>query len=197
MYLGFDMLKIGIGPSVRILLGLGVPANDSCWIAHKKPAFDYWQHQTFTAPFTNRNRATDLAVMLGLSGPMNTYLLTTLTVSSKQSKNTRKNWETNSFRLIPLPQLFLIKNSSRFTQTEWLLQLTPTLLSNTATYYSIGGGFVVKEAYQCKEKNSYKMCFSFLNRKTSDTWWLCHSENKKISDIVYENEKSMFRGGYS
>jgi hypothetical protein len=41
MYLGFDMLKIGIGPSSSHTLGLGVPANDSLLNCAQKPAFDY------------------------------------------------------------------------------------------------------------------------------------------------------------
>jgi L-serine dehydratase len=45
------------------------------------------------------------------------------------------------------------------------LQLTPTLLSN-ATYYSIGGGFVVKEERINAKKKIAINVLSFLNRKS-------------------------------
>jgi hypothetical protein len=54
--------------------------------------------------------------------------------------------------------LFLIKNSSRFTRTEWLLAYTNSVKQYSATYYSIGG-VLWKKAYQCKEKIAIKCAF--------------------------------------
>jgi L-serine dehydratase len=47
---------------------------------------------------------------------------------------------------------------------------------------------VVKRAYQCKEKIAIKCAFPFLIEKRQNCLTLAQ---KKISEIVYENEKSM------
>jgi hypothetical protein len=54
--------------------------------------------------------------------------------------------------------LFLIKNSSRFTRTEWLLAYTNSVKQYSATYYSIGL-CCERRAYQCKEKIAIKCAF--------------------------------------
>jgi L-serine dehydratase len=65
---------------------------------------------------------------------------------------------------------------------------TNSVKQYSATYYSIGGGFVVKKSVSMQRKNSYKMCFSFLNRKSVRATDFAIAKTKKISDIVYENE---------
>ncbi|MBC7417948.1 MAG: L-serine ammonia-lyase, partial [Pedobacter sp.] len=57
---------------------------------------------------------------------------------------------------------------------------------------SIGGGFVVKEErINAKKKIEIKREFPFPIDKAVDLLKYWTSENKKISEIVYENEKSM------
>jgi hypothetical protein len=63
--------------------------------------------------------------------------------------------------------------------------------TNSVKQYSATTLLVVdllwRRTYQCKEKIAIKCAFPFLIEKRLG---FCHSENK-ISDIVYENEKSM------
>jgi L-serine dehydratase len=60
---------------------------------------------------------------------------------------------------------------------------------HVATFYSIGGGFVVKRTRECQEENRNKTCFSIPTDKAVDV--LATVPPKTISEIVYENEKSI------
>jgi L-serine dehydratase len=60
------------------------------------------------------------------------------------------------------------------------------------TYYSIGGGFVVKEErVNAKKKSAIKCAFPYPIQTAEELLNYCHAQNRSISEIVYENEKSM------
>jgi L-serine dehydratase len=62
----------------------------------------------------------------------------------------------------------------------------------TSTFYSIGGGFVVKEErVNAKKKLAIKCAFPFLVENAADLLQYAITENKLISEIVYANEISM------
>ena len=75
------------------------------------------------------------------------------------------------------------------------LKFTAILLDTTeysSTYYSIGGGFVVvEERVNAKKKIEIKCAFPFPINKANELLNYTLQEKKKISEIVYENEKSM------
>jgi L-serine dehydratase len=59
-----------------------------------------------------------------------------------------------------------------------------------STFYSIGGGFVVKEErINAKKKIEIKCAFPYPIEKAAELLTICKTENKSISEIVYENEK--------
>ena len=61
-----------------------------------------------------------------------------------------------------------------------------------STFYSIGGGFVVKEERaNAKKKLEIKCAFPFPIQNAAELLSYTVSENKIISEIVYENEKAM------
>src|SRR5690606_2873099 len=61
-----------------------------------------------------------------------------------------------------------------------------------STFYSIGGGFVVKEERaNAKEKHQIKCAFPFPIQNAEELLQYTISEKKKISEIVYANEISM------
>ena len=61
-----------------------------------------------------------------------------------------------------------------------------------SSFYSIGGGFVVKEERKnAKRKMEIFQEFPFPIEKATDLLRFCKSENKSISEIVLENEKSL------
>jgi L-serine dehydratase len=62
----------------------------------------------------------------------------------------------------------------------------------SSTYYSIGGGFVVvEERVNAKKKLQIKCAFPFQIQNAEKLLSYTITENKSISEIVYENEKSM------
>ena len=62
----------------------------------------------------------------------------------------------------------------------------------SSTFYSIGGGFVVKEERgNAKKKTEIKCAFPFPINKAAELLDYCTKEHQKISEIVYQNELSM------
>jgi L-serine dehydratase len=64
--------------------------------------------------------------------------------------------------------------------------------TTSSTFYSIGGGFVVKEERKNAKKKLEKFKeFPYPITKGVELAAYCKQEQKKISEIVYENEKSL------
>jgi L-serine dehydratase len=195
----FDMLKIGVGPSSSHTLGPWRAAER--WIAELKTenVFNCIERIKVdlygSLSLTGKGHATDLALMLGLSGldpeifPVNTIDETVDLIRSQ------KMLKLNGEREIP----FSIEDNIIFNKT--FLPFHANALTFTAytadkaypsTYYSIGGGFIVVEAQINSQKNEALLNkFPFPIEKASQLLEYCDSEQKKISEIVYENEKSL------
>ncbi len=196
----FDMLKIGVGPSSSHTLGP--------WRAAER-FLEELKNKEYTSnivqvkvdlygslSLTGKGHATDLAVMLGLSGQDPEYI--PIENIDLIIKNIEKNNEILLGNEIAIPFYFLQdivfnKNFLPFhanglTFTAFFENQT----SYTSTFYSIGGGFVVKEErVNAKKKHQIKCAFPFPIQKASELLEYCKNENKSISKIVYENEKSM------
>ncbi len=196
----FDMLKIGVGPSSSHTLGP--------WRAAER-FLEELKNKEYTSnivqikvdlygslSLTGKGHATDLAVMLGLSGQDPEYI--PIENIDLIIKNIEKNNEILLGNEIVIPFYFLQdivfnKNFLPFhanglTFTAFFENQT----SYTSTFYSIGGGFVVKEErVNAKKKHQIKCAFPFPIQKASELLEYCKNENKSISKIVYENEKSM------
>ena len=64
--------------------------------------------------------------------------------------------------------------------------------SYESTFYSIGGGFVVKEERpNAKAKEVIKCAFPYPITLASELLEYCQTQNRKISEIVHDNEKAM------
>lgn len=196
----FDMLKIGVGPSSSHTLGpwraaerfLGELRNELLLHAVIRVKIDLYG----SLSLTGKGHATDLAVMLGLSGqdPENIPIENIAAIiKSIESKN-----EINLGNEKPIPFYFLQdivfnKNFLPFHANG----MTFTAFMNDdkeykSTFYSIGGGFVVKEErINAKKKIQIKCAFPYPTDKASELLEYCKNENKSISEIVFENEKSM------
>ena len=133
--------------------------------------------------------------MLGLTGlDPETFPVETIeeTIASIQSHKTLAfNSETN----IP----FSIENDIVFNR-EFLPFHSNAMIFTArtnkkvyaSTFYSIGGGFVVKEERIIdKENKALKREFPFPIDKATELQKYCEVGNKKISEIVLENEKSL------
>lgn len=196
----FDMLKIGIGPSSSHTLGPWRAAQQ--WIKKIKDdgrfeAIEHIRVDLFgSLSLTGKGHATDVACVLGLSGfdPV-TIPIDKIDTEIKQVNDTQL-LRFNGEKSIP----FSIQQDIVFNQD--FLDFHPNGLRFTAyypdgkksseDYYSIGGGFVVQEERKnAKRKEKLFGQFPFPISKGKELLAYCQQENKKISEIVLENERSL------
>lgn len=195
----FDMLKIGVGPSSSHTLGP--------WRAAERFLAELRENNQLanvervkvdlygSLSLTGKGHATDLAVMLGLSGQNPEYI--PIESISGVIKDIENHSEINLGNEFKIPFSFLTDivfhkdflpfhaNGLRFTAYFEAGQYE-------STFYSIGGGFVVKEDRpNAKAKEVIKCAFPYPIQKADELLNYCHTLNKSISEIVYENEKSM------
>ncbi|MFV8347528.1 L-serine ammonia-lyase [Flavobacterium sp. ZB4P13] len=196
----FDMLKIGVGPSSSHTLGpwraaerfLGELRNENLIHAVNRVKIDLYG----SLSLTGKGHATDLAVMLGLSGQDPEYIPVEnidVIIKSIESKN---EINLGNEKIIPfyfLQDIVFNKNFLPFHANGMTFTAYMTDDSEyVSTFYSIGGGFVVKEErINAKKKIQIKCAFPYPIEKAAELLDYCKKENKSISEIVYENEKSM------
>jgi L-serine dehydratase len=196
----FDMLKIGVGPSSSHTLGPWRAAER--FLNELRNKFDI---NTVTRvkvdlygslSLTGKGHATDLAVMLGLSGQDPEYIPVQnidAIIKSIESKNEIQLGNEISIPFYFLQDIVFNKNFLPFHANG--LTFTAFVIDGTeyaSTFYSIGGGFVVKEErLNAKKKLAIKCAFPFPIQNAEELLNYTISENKTISEIVHENEKSM------
>ncbi|AUC81249.1 L-serine ammonia-lyase [Lacinutrix sp. Bg11-31] len=196
----FDMLKIGVGPSSSHTLGP--------WRAAERWLHELKEDNVFndvtriqvdlygSLSLTGKGHATDLAVMLGLSGSDPEYIPTeTIDIIIASITNTEKivlgNEKIIDFNMqseIVFNKVFLPFHSNAITFTAFSMNTE----IHQSTFYSIGGGFVIKEERTVDAENKeLKSEFPFPVDKATELLAFCKSENKMISEIVLENERSL------
>jgi len=196
----FDMLKIGVGPSSSHTLGPWRAAQR--WIEELKEKNVFNQVEEIkvdlygSLSLTGKGHATDIASILGLCGfdPVTMDLsqldeiIDTITSFKRLELNGEKQLEFD-----PNTQVVFNKNFLDFHPNG--IKFTATLengKTSTATFYSIGGGFVVKEERKnAKQNNEVFAQFPYSIEKGSELLAFCKQENKNIAEIVLENEKSL------
>lgn len=196
----FDMLKIGVGPSSSHTLGPWRAALR--WIEELKQDKKFEQVKNISIDLygslslTGKGHATDIAVMLGLSGfdPV-TFPIENIDTEIEyiSALNTiRLNGEL-SVEFFPKENIIFNKNFLEYHPNG--MTFTATLTDGkqiSSSYYSIGGGFVVKEE---RSREKVKMeefsHFPFPIEKGTELLAFCKSEGKSISEIVMENELSL------
>jgi L-serine dehydratase len=196
----FDMLKIGVGPSSSHTLGPWRAAER--FLNELRNKFDI---NTVTRvkvdlygslSLTGKGHATDLAIMLGLSGQDPEYIPVQDIdgiIRSIENNNEIHLGNESSIPFYFLQDIIFNKNFLPFHANG--LTFTAFVKDGTeyaSTFYSIGGGFVVKEErLNAKKKLAIKCAFPFPIQNAEELLNYTISENKTISEIVYENEKSM------
>ena len=195
----FDMLKIGVGPSSSHTLGPWRAAER--WIKELKAADEFNKVKRITVDLygslslTGKGHATDLAIILGLSGAdpetIPTESINNIIASVKNTNilafNNEKSIEFYTGTDIVYNRKFLPFHANGMTFTA---SIDGTL--SKSTFYSIGGGFVVKEELtHAKEVAKIFKTFPYPITKGNELLKYCHDLNKPISDIVLENEKSL------
>ncbi|CAM3594098.1 L-serine ammonia-lyase [Flavobacterium saliperosum S13] len=195
----FDMLKIGVGPSSSHTLGPWRAAEQFLAEIRERNMIDNINRIKVdlygSLSLTGKGHATDLAVMLGLSGADPEYIpVESIDVIITAIKNKKEIFLGNEI-IIPFDfekDIVFNKNFLPFHANGLTFTVYTDNEEYSSTFYSIGGGFVVKEDREhSKENKEIKRTFPYPIDKAAELLAFCQKENKKVSEIVYENEKSM------
>lgn len=193
----FDMLKIGVGPSSSHTLGPWRSAEQ--FLQELKERTDLQKVSEIkvdlfgSLSLTGKGHATDLAVLLGLSGEDPVTIPIDKIQTIINSIKTEEKLLVQGKFAIP----FSIEKDIHFNRN--FLPYHANALTFTAlydknvyasTFYSIGGGFVVKEN-SAKDNSKSGKPFPFPIEIADQLLVYCKKENKKISEIVLENEKTL------
>ncbi len=195
----FDMLKIGVGPSSSHTLGpwraaerfLNELRTENIINKITRVKVDLYG----SLSLTGKGHATDLAVMLGLSGQDPEYI--PIQDIASIIKNIEDSNELNLGNEIKIQFYFLQdiifnKNFLPFHANGLTFTAFYDDSAYISTFYSIGGGFVVKEErVNAKKKHAIKCAFPLPIQNAEELLNYTTQEKKSISEIVYENEKSM------
>ncbi|MBE7177219.1 MAG: L-serine ammonia-lyase [Mucilaginibacter polytrichastri] len=192
----FDMFKVGVGPSSSHTLGPWRAAQ-----AFVKSLVETGRIEKVSGvkillygslAKTGKGHGTDIAVLLGLRGD------DPVTVDvSRIDSYFRAIFDTRQLVLggtHPVPfaaddLLFLMNESLPFHPNGLTFQALCT--DGTAfseTYYSIGGGFIVREGESALQKASVDLPFPVDTANELLHW--CRKTGLKVSEIVMENEQA-------
>lgn len=196
----FDMLKIGVGPSSSHTLGPWRAAERFLAELRAEGILDKTERVKVdlygSLSLTGKGHATDLAVMLGLSGQDPEYI--PVENISGIIKSIEDNNEINLGNELKIPFWFLqdIVFNKNFLPFHANGLMFTAYLNNgneyDSTFYSIGGGFVVKEDRpNAKKKMEIKCAFPYPIQTAEELLIYTQQQNRSISEIVYDNEKSM------
>jgi len=193
------MLKIGIGPSSSHTLGPWRACER--WISELKEQslFEKVEHITVdlygSLSLTGKGHATDLAIILGLNGlNPETFPVDSIStiIEAVNSKNQIRFNNEYVLGFNPKEDIIFDKTFLPFHSNGMKFTAVIDGKKHQTTFYSIGGGFVVKEALiNAKENIEIHKSFPFPIQKASELLAYCNSEFKSISEIVLQNELSL------
>lgn len=193
----FDIFKIGVGPSSSHTLGPWRAALQ-CLQNQKKAnrLYDIKNIQILlygSLAKTGVGHGTDIAVLLGLCGedPV-TFDVEKIDTTIAQIRATQqlKLFNENTITLDPNKDIvFLMDESLPFHPNGMTFLITYQTGEQIAdTYYSIGGGFVVKEEKEDLHLSSVQLPFPI--DKSSDILHWCMKTGLSIAEVVLENEQA-------
>ena len=195
----FDMLKIGVGPSSSHTLGPWRAAER--WIKELKESNKFDNVEKITVDLygslslTGKGHATDYAIMLGLSGA-NPETIPTESIAEiiAEIKSTNALLFNNEKTLAFNPKTDIIFNRKFLPFHANAIRFSAAIKGrkNNSVFYSIGGGFVVKEERRNSQRNfEIKCSFPYPIDKGTELLQFCKNLNLPISQVVLENEKSI------
>ena len=193
----FDMFKIGVGPSSSHTLGPWRAAErfvKDLDLSNKLDQIDHIKVILFgSLAKTGIGHGTDIAVQLGLCGddPV------TFPIENIPAKIAQIKAEKNIILLNKLDISFDPLKDIEFHFKE-RLPFHPNALTflasfksgetETSTFYSIGGGFVIKEGEDLSKDEEVTLPFP-INTANELLHW-CMKTGMNVSDVVMENENS-------
>ena len=193
----FDMPKIGVGPSSSHTLG---PWRAAEAFLKELRTHNYLLKTNHlrvdlygSLSLTGKGHATDLATMLGLSGADPEYVpIESLDVIITAITNNQELYLGNEhmIKFNPKEDIVFNRNFLPFHANGLSFTAQGDDFSYTSTFYSVGGGFIVKEEQEKITTDNVKdVLFPFPTDNAKELLEHCNNQNKKISQIVYENEK--------
>jgi len=191
----FDIFKIGIGPSSSHTLGP--------WRAAQQFTASLSSHQLLneveqikillygSLAKTGHGHGTDIAILLGMVGADPVTFDVNAIDSTIESIKTEQHLLLGGSRPIAFSYtedlIFLFNESLPFHPNAVTFQ---AFLNNgkafSETYYSIGGGFVVKEGENGGDKEQVELPFPV--EVAGDLLHWCLTTGLKVSEVVMENE---------
>jgi L-serine dehydratase len=192
----FDIFKIGVGPSSSHTMGPWRAAQQFINLYKEKPGIKEIKriHVDLYGSLakTGKGHGTDIAVLLGLMGE-DPVTIPVNTINPKFEKiHQTKTLEICGEQVItfdPTTDLIFHFNQSLPGHPN-ALTLTVTMMDGyeeSHTYYSVGGGFVVKEGEE--EKNaSNTVELPYPIETAADLKRYCEEQGVSISEIVLRNE---------
>lgn len=191
----FDMFKIGIGPSSSHTLGPWRAAQQFLQLLEQEQALPLVEGIRIllygSLAKTGKGHGTDIAILLGLSGddPV-TFDVNAIDGKIESIRTSHKlklaGSQTINFS-VDDDLLFLFNESLPYHPNAVTFQaLLMGDKAISATYYSIGGGFVVKEGEQGQQKSEVDLPFPIDTAGDLLHW--CMKTGLKISEVVMENE---------
>jgi L-serine dehydratase len=193
----FDIFKIGIGPSSSHTLGPWRAAQQFTGALKNLGLLSQVEQVKIllygSLAKTGIGHGTDVAIMLGLSGADPVTFDVDAIDSTIQEIKSAKHLKLAGGKQLPFDYdgdlMFLYQESLPFHPNAVTFQ---AFLSSgkafSETYYSIGGGFVVREGDHGKEKEGVDLPFPM--EKAADLLHWCLTTGLKVSEVVLENELS-------
>ncbi|CEN53354.1 L-serine deaminase I (fragment) [Capnocytophaga canimorsus] len=183
----FDMLKIGVGPSSSHTLGPWRAAEAFLRELREKQYFTKTQTLKVdlfgSLSLTGKGHATDLAVMLGLSGADPEYVpIESLNVTIAAIHNNKEIYLGNE-RIIAFDSetdIVFNRNFLPFHANGIAFTAFGNDFEYHSTFYSIGGGFIIKEDDSSQEVlHQQKSHFPFPIEKATELLEYCRFATKE------------------
>jgi len=196
----FDMLKIGVGPSSSHTLGPWRASRE--WVSELRESQVLDKVKTLTIELygslslTGKGHATDIAVVMGLldTNPETVETLKIPTyLEAIEKTQTLPLGGRHDVKFSVLDHIIFKKSFLPFHANgmRFLGELTDGT-KVVETYYSVGGGFIVKENESPQtQRGSSLSKFPWPIAKGEDILTHCGAENKPIWEIVLGNERQL------
>ncbi|MBE9598903.1 L-serine ammonia-lyase [Pedobacter sp. MC2016-24] len=193
----FDIFKIGIGPSSSHTLGPWRAAQQFTASLVQQGVLEAVEQVKIllygSLAKTGKGHGTDIAVLLGLIGADPVTFDVNAIDSTVECIKKDHTLELAGSKTLPFSYdedlVFLFFESLPFHPNAVTFQaFLNTGKAISETYYSVGGGFVVKEGESGTEKEQVDLPFPV--EKASELLHWCLSTGLKVSEIVMENESA-------
>ena len=191
----FDIFKIGVGPSSSHTLGPWRAAQQfMATLAQNEQLTQVEQVKILlygSLAKTGRGHGTDIAILLGMTGAdpvtFDVNAIDSTIESIKHQQQLRLNGRHKIHFDFNDDLIFLFQESLPFHPNAVTFQaFLKTGKAVSETYYSIGGGFVVKEGEDGTEKEQVELPFPV--ERADDLLHWCKTTGLKVSEVVMENE---------